>query len=90
MKEIIDELSHKYDLGVVGGGKYDKIKSQLDDRFSKFEHIFAECGCVYYRNGFNVYTKNLRQHETYKYINLLIKKDIYFMIITILIQLKKK
>jgi phosphomannomutase len=79
MKEIIDEISKKYILGVVGGGKYDKIKSQLDDRFEKFEHIFAECGCVYYRNSTNIYTKNLRQHETYKYINFLIKEALLFL-----------
>jgi phosphomannomutase len=79
MKEIIEKLSQKYILGVVGGGKYEKIKYQLDDKFEKFEHIFAECGCVYYRNGDHVYTKNLRTHETYKYINFLIKESLSFL-----------
>lgn len=79
MRVILEKLSEKYTLGVVGGGKYEKIKYQLDDKFDKFEHIFAECGCVYYRNGNHVYTKNLRNHEMYEYINLLIKKALLFL-----------
>jgi phosphomannomutase len=79
MKEIIDKISENYILGVVGGGKYEKIKSQLDDKFEKFDHIFAECGCVYYKNNHHIYTKNLRQHEMYKYINLLIKEALAFL-----------
>jgi phosphomannomutase len=79
MKVILEKLSEKYALGVVGGGKYEKIKYQLDDKFEKFEHIFAECGCVYYRNGDHVYTKNLRNHEMYEYVNLLIKKALSFL-----------
>lgn len=79
MRVVLEKLSEKYTLGVVGGGKYEKIKYQLDDKFDKFEHIFAECGCVYYRNGNHVYTKNLRNHEMYEYINLLIKKALLFL-----------
>ncbi len=66
-------------MGIIGGGKYEKIKEQLDDKFKKFDHIFSECGCVYYKNEELIYKKNLREHVLYPNINVLIKKALWYL-----------
>ncbi len=48
-----------------------------------FGHIFSECGSVYnLYNGYTfkqVYKKNIKEHKTYKQINLLIKIALDFL-----------
>ena len=80
---VLTELTKKYDLGIVGGGKYEKILDQIINQ-NIFTHIFAECGCVYYKldnnNKYNlVYKKNIRTHPTYKQINQLVKVALAFL-----------
>jgi phosphomannomutase len=74
-------LSKKFDLGIVGGGKLEKILYQLDG--CKFQHFFTECGCVYHKDIDgklkNVYTKNIREHILYPKINILIKEALAYL-----------
>jgi phosphomannomutase len=84
---VLTELTKNYDLGIVGGGKYEKIIDQISNT-KIFTHIFAECGCVYYKLNSNlsnlsnyqlVYKKNIRTHPVYKQINQLIKLALGFL-----------
>ena len=76
MIETLEKLSNRndIDLGVVGGGSYDKIKWQLGDIISKFKYIFAECGSVTYVNGKLIAEKNMLDHCNRNVLNLIIKK----------------
>lgn len=80
----LTELTKNYDLGIVGGGKYEKIIEQASNT-TIFTHLFAECGCVYYKLNSNlsnyqlVYKKNIRVHLLYKQINQLIKVALGFL-----------
>lgn len=80
-----------YEIGIVGGGKLDKILLQMDNKVS-FEHYFSECGCVYHKIDenknnnktnkdelINIYIKNIREHYLYNKINILIKKCLEFL-----------
>ena len=71
MQNIIQKLQSKYDLGIVGGGKHDKIMFQLGNTYSSFKHIFSENGCVYNKENTLIYSKNIREHELYNSINIL-------------------
>lgn len=68
----------KFDIGIVGGGKYDKILYQLNNKIIP-EHIFSECGSIYHKlnkddNTYDlIYKNNIRNFKFYKEINLLIK-----------------
>ena len=70
------------EIGIVGGGQMDKITKQLDDKIC-FDHYFTECGCVYIqsidKSLFEIYTKNIREHNTYPAINILIKTALNFL-----------
>jgi phosphomannomutase len=73
---ILTILSAKYDIGIVGGGTHSKIVEQIN--YSNiFTHIFSECGCVYHKYNNNnyelIYKKNIRSHQLYNSINILIK-----------------
>lgn len=74
-----------YELGIVGGGKLEKILEQLDNKVF-FRHYFSECGCVYNLNiDINnlelkeIYCKNIRKHQQYNNINKLVKLAINFI-----------
>jgi phosphomannomutase len=43
---IVGLYIKKYTLGIVGGGKFEKIISQLDNAKAYFKYIFSECGSV--------------------------------------------
>lgn len=73
-------------IGIVGGGKLEKILQQIGD--VKFHHYFSECGCVYHKQIANdddklllekVYCKNIREHSLYPSINILIKETLFFL-----------
>lgn len=76
------------EIGIVGGGKLDKIMEQMDNKIF-FNHYFTECGCVYHTNDnidnknntilTSIYTKNIRDHQLYKPINLLIKHCLQYL-----------
>jgi phosphomannomutase len=71
------------EIGIVGGGKLDKILWQTEG--VQFDHYFSECGCVYnkYNNLENklnlIYEKNIREHKLYSDINILIKTSLKFL-----------
>lgn len=74
-----------YHIGIAGGGNIDKILNQMKYEIY-FDHYFSECGCVYYKNMFSdklvlekIYEKNIREHELYPSINVLIKKSLEFL-----------
>ena len=74
-----------YHIGIAGGGNIDKILYQMKNEIF-FHHYFSECGCVYHKNMLNdklalenVYEKNIREHDLYPLINVLIKKSLEFL-----------
>ena len=78
----IKERGHE--IGIVGGGDFYKILFQIDNKIF-FDHIFSECGSVYYRYNNNlhdyelIYIRNITQHIEYPNINSLIKKTLDFL-----------
>jgi len=78
MRDLLQGLTDRYDLGIVGGGKMDKILEQMGEN-NPFSHYFTECGCVYYSNGTQQYVKNLREHPLYIHINALVKTCLSFL-----------
>ena len=87
MATILDTLKEQGEIGIVGGGKLDKVLDQMDNKVY-FDHYFTECGCVYHKNTNNkpnslqleeVYKKNLREHPLYKEIDVLIKHCLQFL-----------
>lgn len=87
MNKDIVKLLNNYEnnslieIGIVGGGKLDKILWQTDE--VKFHHYFSECGCVY-NKLFNdklelIYEKDIREHNLYSSINILIKLALKFL-----------
>lgn len=83
MKDILLKIGSYNEIGIVGGGKLDKILWQLRD--VKFKHYFTECGCIYnkyYNNSdtyIEIYKKNIREHPLYNEINKLIKIALQFL-----------
>jgi HAD superfamily hydrolase (TIGR01484 family) len=87
MVNLLNNLKDKnYELGIVGGGKLEKILQQLDNKIL-FKHYFSECGCVYHINKNNtnnllleeIYIKNIRNHKQYNNINILIKTTLKYL-----------
>lgn len=78
VENILEKLSKKYDIGIVGGGKMEKIAWQLNNN-KCIKHFFTECGCVYHLNDNHIYTKNIRDHKIYPKINKLIKESLLFL-----------
>ena len=69
--------SKSFEIGIVGGGKFEKILYQLDNKIT-VDHIFSECGSIYYKlnqsNNYElIYRNNIRDYKHYKQINSLIK-----------------
>lgn len=85
IKDLIKKLNNYYDIGIVGGGKMNKILLQLEDL--TFDHYFFECGCVYYKKNINnknnnleeIYSKNIRNHPLYEKINILVKTTLEYL-----------
>ena len=80
--KITEKIEAGYDIGIVGGGTFEKATSQLGPL--KIMHYFTECGCVYhtrdsYGSIINVYKKNIRQHPLYPKINILVKDALQFL-----------
>ena len=95
METLLIDISRKYKIGIVGGGKLDKILWQIGEKVV-FDHYFTECGCVYHtpsnnnnknknnKNNYSSklehkYTKNLREHPLYPKINVLVKTALGFL-----------
>ncbi len=89
MKQQIRKcISNGNHVGIVGGGKLEKVLIQLGDLY--MHHYFTECGCVYHKNknmNINennlelvpVHIKNIRMHPLYHKINILVKKALSFL-----------
>jgi len=82
ISKITEKIEAGYDIGIVGGGTFEKATSQLGPL--KIMHYFTECGCVYhtrdaYGGIYNVYKKNIREHPLYSKINILIKEALQFL-----------
>jgi phosphomannomutase len=80
---LINKLKeYGYEIGIVGGDKIEKILEQIDNKIS-FDHYFSECGCVYFKSINNtlveIYKKNIRNHNCYDKINILIKVALKFL-----------
>lgn len=86
METILNKLKDNgFELGIVGGGKLDKILDQLGPDII-FTHYFTECGCIYHKNNSNTkldleykYSKNIRDHNTYQEINKLVKHALKYL-----------
>lgn len=86
MLSQLQKMNEKgFHLGIVGGGQLEKILKQIKHTHY-FNHLFTECGCVYHKNIGNdilnlenIYTKNIRNHELYPKINILIKLALSFL-----------
>lgn len=79
VKVLLEELQAKEDteIGIVGGGKYEKIKEQLHGLC--VTHVFSESGCVYHKKGIEMYRKNIRTHRLYPKINILVKTVLQYL-----------
>jgi len=82
---ILNRLKENYDIGIVGGGKLDKILNQLNNKVF-FKHYFTECGSCYNINNNNneldlknIYSKNIKEHPLYNHINNLIKLSLKYI-----------
>ena len=82
---LLNKLKEKYEIGIVGGGLLTKNLEQFGENIY-FDHYLTECGCVYYKNNSfdnlqleNIYTKDIRKHDNYFHINILIKECLYFL-----------
>jgi hydroxymethylpyrimidine pyrophosphatase-like HAD family hydrolase len=86
MVSILKSLQQKgYQLGIVGGGKLDKILQQMNNEIY-FDHYFSECGSIYYKNDsqnelnlIEIYKKDIRKHILYKDINQLVKVALNYL-----------
>ncbi len=78
---LLDIKKYGYEIGVVSERKLDGIMQLL--RNFIFTHIFSECGSVYHTyNGHNfkeIYKKNIKNHQLFPYINLLVKESLSFL-----------
>jgi phosphomannomutase len=86
MASILNSLKKTgYSLGIVGGGKLDKIIQQFRKEIY-FSHYFSECGSCYHINKLadgllpiEVYKKDIRNHKYYNEINKLVKCTLHYL-----------
>jgi HAD superfamily hydrolase (TIGR01484 family) len=86
MATVLQKLkSNNCEIGIVGGGKLDKVLEQMDNKIF-FDHYFTECGSIYNKNIVHnsiqlkeIYKKNIRDHPLYNKINLLIKACLQYL-----------
>ena len=82
---ILNKLKKNFEIGIVGGGELNKILQQMDNKIY-FNHYFTECGSIYNINKSNddieliqKYKKDIRKHDLYDKINILIKLSLNFI-----------
>ena len=70
-----------FDIGVVGGGTFEKITAQL--QHFKPRYLFTECGsvCHFHMDGEYIlqYKNKLIEHDIYEYIPLFIRAGLTFL-----------
>jgi phosphomannomutase len=79
MIECLKQLAFRGELGIVGGGTYEKIKSQLGEVLSLFKYVFAESGSSFYQNNQLIHQNYIKQHQSYSSINNLKKIALKFL-----------
>jgi hydroxymethylpyrimidine pyrophosphatase-like HAD family hydrolase len=89
-QKISDNLANKinwlksknYEIGLVGGGKFETIIYQMNNQIL-FDHIFSESGSVYHKLNnaqyYLQYKRNIRKHKFYNKINILIKLALNYL-----------
>lgn len=84
-KELIASLKQKdgFELGIVGGGTFEKIMYQLDGLNVKY--IFSECGCCYHKlNDIGhmecIYEKKFCNHAVFEWVEQIIRLALHFII----------
>ena len=83
MAQILNKIvSDGVQIGIVGGGTYEKIIFQLNNMV-KPHYIFSECGSVYHKLNLDNYIlinkNNLRLESEYIKINILVKTCLKFI-----------
>jgi len=82
LANLINEFKINYEIGIVGGGTFDKIIYQLDNLVIP-NYIFSECGSVYHIFENNlykiIYKNNIRLIPEYNKINTLVKEALSFI-----------
>ncbi len=85
MLDILHQLKgESIDLGVVGGGTFAKIQSQLD--FFPFDYFFSDCGSTFHLKNKTTgeyefqYQNILLEHELYMSMTPLIRKSLLFIV----------
>lgn len=77
-------ISSNIQIGIVGGGTFEKIIFQLDNLVYP-QYIFSECGSVYHLYDYEtksyklINKNNLRLEPEYKKINILVKTCLEFI-----------
>ena len=79
MVDILYKLSKKYELGIVGGGEYNKIIKQLQPVENIITHFFCESGSIYYYKGMLRNINDIRITNCYDSINNLKKIALKFL-----------
>lgn len=79
MIDILIILSNYGELGIVGGGTYEKIKQQLNSSFHLFTYIFAESGSCFYKNNTLINQNKIRNHNCYETVDKLKKVSFKFL-----------
>lgn len=81
MIDILKRIKDKYncDLGINGGGTYEKICIQIGDNKDLFRYIFAECGSVVYKDNKLIKINSLLNHPSYNIIQKLIRHSLKFI-----------
>lgn len=87
-KNLITSLKQKdgFEVGIVGGGTFEKIKYQIDGLDVKY--IFSECGCCYHKldeigNMKCVYERNICNHEIFKWLEQIIRLALHFIVLKV-------
>lgn len=76
MIKLLEECKKGNEIGIVGGGRYEKILWQLNGL--KVDHIFSESGSVYHTD-YLIYKHSLRNHTLYYGIQVLIKLALQYL-----------
>ncbi len=67
------------ELGIIGGGKYERICEQLYNQQTLFKYIFSECGSVYYKDDKMIKNNVITRHKAFPIIQKLIRHSLKFI-----------
>jgi len=81
---MLKQLSICWDIGIVGGGTFTKILTQINNQIV-FNHIFSECGSVYHKYDYVkneyilVYKNDIKKHKHFNKMNILCKSSLKYI-----------